>query len=405
MKRALFSITLTYLPGILFLVLILAEIAQAVPREKVLYRFQGGSDGFEPMGTLVADQAGNLYGATSSGGTGSCQGGCGTVFQLSRNSDGSWTKTQLYSFAGGGDGAFPNAGVTFDRNDNLYGTTLHDGASGDGTVFRLSPPTKQGDPWIETVLYNFVGNRDGEYCLGNLVFDGAGNLYGAALFGGAYQGGTIFQVVPPQQGDLWSLNVLHQFMGVNDGFDPYGPVILDSQGAVYGTASDKVFRLTPPAAGHTDWTFKVLSSLPSFTAVGALLRSGSALYGTTALGGATNNGTIFQVTPQQGQSWKLTTLYEFKGGTDGFYPLNGLVADGAGNLYGVTASGGVNNQGTIFRLSSSNGVWTKTVLHTFQGGSDGAEPSAGMIAGRRVFYGTTLSGGSSNNGTVFQVAP
>ena len=390
--------------GIFVPLLILVAIAHAGPRERVLYRFQGGSDGFEPMGTLVADEAGNLYGTTADGGTGACQGGCGTVFELSPNPDGTWTKTQLYSFVGGAKGAFPNAGLVFDQHGNLYGTTLHSGASGDGTVFRLSPPSQPGNEWTETVLYNFLGDRDGEYCLGSLTFDKAGNLYGAALFGGTYQGGTIFQLVPPQQGDLWSLNVLHSFRGINDGLDPYGPVTLDDHGAIYGTASGTVFRLTPPAPGHTDWSFKVLYSLASITAEGALLPGRTALYGTTASGGASGSGTIFQLTPQPGP-WKLTTLYEFKGGSDGFYPLNGLVADRSGNLYGVTASGGSNDQGTVFRLSSNNGVWTKTTLHTFQGGSDGAGPSSGVIVGSRGLYGTTTSGGSSNNGTVFQLGP
>jgi len=403
MKSALSPIRLARVLGILVSLLILVGIAQAGPGEKVLYRFQGGSDGSEPSGALVADQAGNLYGTTTSGGTGACQGGCGTVFQLSRNPDGSWTKTQLYSFAGEDDGAFPNAGVIFDQNGNLYGTTIHGGASEDGTVFRLSPPSKPGNAWTEAVLYNFVGDRDGEYCLGSLTFDKAGNLYGAALFGGAYHGGTIFQLV--QHGGQWSLNVLHNFKGVNDGLDPYGPVILDSHGAVYGTASGTVFRLKPPAPGHTDWTFRALYTLPSFTAEGALLPGRTALYGTTALGGASNNGTVFQLTPQQGLPWKLTTLYEFKGGTDGFYPLNSLVADRSGNLYGVTASGGINDQGTIFRLSFIHGGWTKATLYSFQGGSDGAGPGSGAIVGPRVLYGTTTAGGFSDNGTVFQLGP
>ena len=404
MKSALYPMRLARVQGILVLVLLWVGIAQAGPTEHVLYRFQGGMDGAEPMGNLVADHAGNLYGTTAGGGAGPCQGGCGTVFELSRNPDGSWTKTGLYNFAGGDDGAFPNAGLTFDPSGNLYGTTLHYGASGDGTIFRLSAPTKPGSSWTETVLYNFVGDNDGEYCLGSLTFDQAGNLYGATLFGGIHHGGTIFQLVPPQRGDSWTLNVLHSFQG-DDGIDPYGPVILDSHGAVYGTASGTVFRLKPPAPGHTDWTFQVLASLSSFTGAGALLPGPTALYGTTALGGASNCGTIFKLTPQRGQAMKLTTLYEFKGGADGFYPLNGLVADKFGNLYGVTASGGINNQGTIFRLSSIHGVWTKTTLYTFQGGSDGAGPSAGVIIGPRVLYGTTTAGGTSDNGTVFQMGP
>ena len=402
MKRALFAKELARVQGILIVVLVLVGIAQAAPKEKILYRFQGGSDGSEPMGTLVADGAGNLYGTTAGGGTGACQGGCGTVFELSPNPDGSWTKTPLYSFAGGNDGAFPNAGLVFDPQGNLYGTTLHFGASGDGTVFRLSPG-KPGNPWREKVLYNFVGDRDGEYCLGSLRFDKAGNLYGATLFGGTYGGGTIFQLVP--QGEVWSLNVLHTFKGTGDGLDPWGPVTLDSHGVIYGLTSDgTAFRLKPPAPGHSAWTFRVLYVLTSVVGQGALLAGRSALYGTTGGGGASHSGTIFQLTPQQGKFWKLTTLYEFKGGADGSFPLNGLVADRAGNLYGVTPLNDT-NQGTVYRLSSRHGVTTKTTLYTFQGNSDGADPQTGVIVGPGVLYGTTNAGGVSDNGTVFQVGP
>jgi len=404
MKSALFPRRLARVQSILVLVLILVGIAQAGPTEKVLYRFQGGTDGFEPLGTLVADRAGNLYGTTTSGGTGDCNGGCGTVYELSPNPDGSWTETLLYSFVGGDDGAFPNAGLVFDQKGNLYGTTLHFGVSGDGTVFRLSPPTKPGNAWTETVLYNFVGDDDGEYCLGSLTFDKAGNLYGATLFGGTYGGGTIFQLVPPQQGELWSLNVLHTFKGTGDGLDPWGPVTLDANGVVYGTNYDGVvFRLKPPAPGHSEWSFKVLYDLPGLAAQGALLGRQGALYGTT-LSGANHSGSVFQLTPQTGQ-WKLTTLYDFKGGADGSNPLNGLVADRAGNLYGVTSNGGINDQGTIYRLSSRHGVWSKTTLYNFQGGSDGADPESGVILGPHVLYGTTIAGGISDNGTVFQFGP
>lgn len=404
MQRALFAKELARVQGIMVVVLVLIGMAQAVAKEKVLYRFQGGSDGSEPLGTLVADQAGNLYGTTTGGGTGGCQGGCGTVFELLPNPDGTWRETLLYEFTGGEDGAFPNAGLAFDPEGNLYGTTLHFGASGDGTVFRLSPPAKPGNaPWTETVLYNFVGDRDGEYCLGSLTFDKAGNLYGATLFGGTYGGGTIFQLAP--QGGLWTLTVLHTFKGAGDGLDPWGPVTLDAHGVVYGVTSDGViFRLRPPAPGRSKWTFRVLYDLPSLVGAGALLGGRAALYGTTGGGGANNSGTIFQLTPQPGQFWKLTTLYEFKGGADGSFPLNGLVADGAGNLYGVTPASDT-SQGTVYRFSFKSGVRTKTTLYTFQGGSDGGDPESGVIVGPGVLYGTTKAGGFSDNGTVFQVGP
>jgi len=400
----------TTLPLAIVSILILLGVAQAGPKETILHSFAGGTDGAEPIGGLVSGPNGHLYGTTSGGGNGACQGGCGTVFELSPNGDGTWTETQLYSFASEDDGAFPNTGVVFDQAGNLYGATIYGGTNDDGTVFRLTPPAKPGTAWAHTVLYNFVGDVDGEYCLGNLTLDPAGNLYGAALFGGLYGAGTIFQLVPSQQGQAWTLNVLHAFQGTNDGLDPFGAVVLDSRGAVYGTTySGTVFRLQPPPPGQTAWSLHVLYRLDSIAAVGPLLvRHPIALYGTTALGGATNDGTIFQLTPpnQPGASWNATTLYEFKGGADGWYPLNGLVADRSGQLYGVTASGGAFDSGTVFRLSpGQGGSWTKTTLYQFKGGRDASGPGAGVILGQRALFGTTSSGGLSNLGTVFQLAP
>ena len=394
---------------ILFLVV---NAVAANGAEKVLYRFQGGSDGSAPFAGLVADPAGNLYGTTADGGNSACGSGCGTVFKLSHNSNGTWTETQLYSFKAGNDGAIPEAGVIFDSAGNLYGTTIHGGPSNDGTVFRLTPPTKPGRVWTETVLYDFVGNRDGEYCLGSLTFDTAGNLYGAAVFGGIYGGGTVFQLVPPTQGEMWSLNVLHSFKGTDDGIDPLGALIFDRTGALYGETYDgAVFRLKPPA-GHGVWTLDVIYRAGSVASAGALLAAKpGVLYGTSSLGGGANEGTIFQLTPpsKPGQPWGAVTLYEFAGGTDGEYPLNGLVTDRSGNLYGTTQGGGMFDAGTVFRLTPPaipGDPWTKTTLYVFEGGRDGAGPGAGVIFGPRgALLGTTEAGGNSDNGTVFAVAP
>jgi uncharacterized repeat protein (TIGR03803 family) len=381
-------------------------------RSKVIYRFIGGSDGSNPLAGLVADHAGNLYGATSSGGNSACQGGCGTLFELTPNLDGSWTETQLYSFTGGNDGAFPETSLIFDQAGNLYGTTIHGGASSDGTVFRLSPPAAPGSPWTETVLYNFVGDRDGYYCFGGLVFDPAGNLYGAGFFGGRYGGGTVFQLVPPVEGDAWSLNVLHSFQGIHDGLDPYGALILDRQSSIYGATHDgKVFKLKSPSSGQTNWTLQVIYSSSSQFSVGALLAGKQgALFGTSTLGGSANRGTVFQLTPpaQAGHAWTVSTLYQFAGGSDGELPLNGLIADRSGNLYGTTEGGGAFSAGTVFKLSpaTQGQAWIETLLHNFAGGSDGAGPGAGLLFGKQgALYGTTQSGGSNNNGTVFKVVP
>jgi uncharacterized repeat protein (TIGR03803 family) len=386
----------------------------AGPTERVLYRFKGGSDGSAPAAGLIADAAGNLYGTTTNGGAASCQGGCGTVFELSPTAGGRWTETVVYRFTGGSDGAIPQTGLTFDAGGNLYGTTIHGGALGDGVVFQLTAPATPGGGRKLKVLHSFVGPTEGEYPWGTLVFDPAGNLYGPTLFGGRFGGGTVFQLAAPATlGSTWTLHVLHHFKGTNDGLDPVGALIIDKKGALYGTTyGGTVFKEVPPTTGHTAWTLQVLHNFNSVLGLsgGLLAGKNGVLYGATALGGSANEGTVFKLTPPArhgGAPWTATRLYEFTGGSDGEYPQNALVADKAGNLYGATESGGTSGLGTVFKLTpTQHGAWTKTALHNFTGGRDGAGPGAGLIFARQgALYGTTVAGGSSGNGIVFEVAP
>jgi uncharacterized repeat protein (TIGR03803 family) len=385
----------------------------ADPTERVLHRFRGGKDGSAPSAGLIADKAGNLYGTTTNGGAGSCQGGCGTVFELSAAAAGRWTETVLYSFTGADDGAIPQTGLTFDAAGNLYGTTIHGGTLEDGTVFQLTAAATAGGVRTLNVLHSFDGPTEGEYPWGSLTFDHAGNLYGPTLFGGRFGGGTIFQLAAPATaGGSWTLNVLHHFKGVTDGLDPVGALIIDSKGALYGTTyGGTVFKEVPPAKGHTAWTLQVLHNFNSVLGLsgGLLAGKNGVLYGATALGGSTNEGTVFKLTPPatHGGAWTATALYEFTGGSDGEYPQNALVADKAGDLYGATESGGTSGLGTVFKLTpTQHGAWTKTALHNFTGGRDGSGPGAGLIFARQgALYGTTVAGGSSGNGTVFEVAP
>jgi uncharacterized repeat protein (TIGR03803 family) len=183
--------------------------------EQVLYSFQGGSDGQQPVGGVVFDTRGNLYGATTQGGSASC-GGCGTVYQLSKQG-GTWTEAVLHVFNQRNDGQTPVGGVLIDRAGNLYGTTAYGGAGGCtllgkpvgcGIVFELTPPTKPGGSWTETILYSFQGGKDGYFPWGNLVLDGDGNIYGATQFGGGYGScnglypycGTVFRLTRPRRG-------------------------------------------------------------------------------------------------------------------------------------------------------------------------------------------------------------
>jgi uncharacterized repeat protein (TIGR03803 family) len=211
-----------------------------------LYAFNGGTDGKYPEGGVVADAAGNLYGATLFGGSAS---NCGTVFELSPQTNGTWVETILYRFVGGAnDGCYPQASVILDRKGNLYGTTENGGpgpcTGGCGAVFELSPPTEKGGAWTETVLHQF-SNNDGANPYAGLAIDSTGALYGTTSAGGngsceplGAGCGTVFRLTPPAKtGGTWT-HVFYSFQG-SDGQDPQGNVTLDeSKGLLYGTTRD-----------------------------------------------------------------------------------------------------------------------------------------------------------------------
>jgi hypothetical protein len=203
-QTRLFSSALRTPAVLLALVIFASNLSAAEWKEKVLYSFQGYPDGATPVGGVVFDKQGNLYGAAG-GGSNTCPsaGDCGVVYELSppKQQGVPWTESVLYTFKGHnyGDGATPEGGVILDAAGNLYGTTAYGGAGpcvllgtamGCGTVYELSPPAKQGDPWTETVLYSFQGGNDGDFPIGNLTFDGSGNLYGATNFGGGTEAAT-----------------------------------------------------------------------------------------------------------------------------------------------------------------------------------------------------------------------
>jgi uncharacterized repeat protein (TIGR03803 family) len=280
--------------------------------ENVLYRFQGGNDGAGPFGGIV-EKDGLLYGTTQGGGAF----GNGTVFQLTPPTipGGKWTKTVLYSFQGGSDGVNPQGGLLAGRDDGaLYGTT-DGGGNSYGTVFKLTPPTNPGAKWTETVLVNFSGGLNGGYPLGTLIAGKSGALYGTTEQGGAYSQGTVFEVSPPVPGSMrWTQKILYNFQGGSDAGGPFGGLIADS-GALYGTGNHggtsnfgAVFKLTPPAARGGAWTEIVLYSFKAgsdgYSPVGSLFRLNSTLYGTTAFGGGGSGcagglgcGTVFEIMP------------------------------------------------------------------------------------------------------------
>jgi uncharacterized repeat protein (TIGR03803 family) len=329
--------------------------------EKILYSFctqpPNCADGYGPTGGLIFDESGNLYGTTSFGGNEACQPGCGTVFELSPNSDGTWTETVLHSFSGT-DGANPsNSFLIFDKTGNIYGTTQGGGAYGHGAVFELSG----SGGWSETVLYSFcaVSNcSDGQIPLAGAIFDKSGNLYGETYAGGTYNDGTIFKLSPRSGG--WSERVLHSFGGF-DGLGPQGGLVFDKKGG---------------------------------------------LYGSTSSGGAHGSGEVFKLTRSK-KGWNRTVLHTFKG-ADGQFPYDHLIFDKAGNLFGTTAGGGkCDNCGTVFELKPLWRGWKETAVYGFTGGGgdgDGFDPLGSLLLGKSGrLYGTTATGGTGGFGTVFEV--
>ncbi len=257
-----------------------------------LYSFTGGADGGQPIAGLVRDPQGNLYGTTNQGGAPGCFGlGCGTVFEVTQ----SGTETVLYAFTGAVDGENPVAALVQDAKGNLYGTTGQGGAQCCGTVFQITPSDTQ------TVLFNF-SFMDGSGPGPNRLVRVGGSFYGTTSGGGADGNGTVFELT--KKG---TQTVLHNFTGAADGFHPYGGVIRDAKGNLYGT--------TFQGAGEGCNT--------------------------------TGCGTIYELTA----AGKFTVLYTFTGGVDGGNPAGGLVMDKQGNLYGTTNGYGANGAGTVFKLT------------------------------------------------------
>ena len=356
-----------------------------------------------------------------------CRGlGISLAFAILSGAASAQTLTTLYSFSGGNDGAAPDSGLIADALGNLYGTTPFGGTSNGGTVFKLTPPTTRGGPWTETVLWSFTGN-DGLQPHAGLIAD-PGNLYGTTEFGGTSGLGTVFKLTPPTtSGGPWTQTVLWSFTGGSDGDTPKAGLIADASGNLYGTTQKgglgvgsgtegggTVFKLTPPTTSGGPWTHTVLWA-PVFSlgdlvnpVAGLIADASGALYGTatTDLGGT---GGVFNLTPPttSGGPWTVTAIWRFNG-SDGATPIAALIADASGNLYGTTVFGGTSNGGTVFKLTpptTSGGPWTQTVLWSFTGGSDGAQPSAGLIADASGnLYGTTFGTGTIPSfGTVFKL--
>ena len=399
--------------------LLMAASACAQSNFKTLYKFKDGADGGLPQAGLIFDQAGSLYGTAEGGGKGS-----GVVFQLVPKSKGGWTQKVLYQFMGGEDGAFPAAGLIFDPTGSLYSTTAEGGTQNSGTVFQLAP--NSDGSWTENPLYSFCSTAncvDGSTPVSSLVLGSSGALYGTTINGGANQAGVVFQLVPNFDGS-WKENVLHSFCSLAncaDGSTPYGNLIFDSVGNLYGTTptggtgEGVVFQLVPNSDGS--WTENVLHTFTGsegYDSYGGLIfdHGEQNLYGVTTWGGAYRGGTVFRLRREAKGNWRHTILHNFCFRKhpfcgDGYQPVKeGLVFDADGNLYGTTFGGGSHNSGVVFKLTRNpKGGWTDSVLHSFLN-APGAAPVAGVILDSSGnAYGATQGDNHTTFGSVFEVTP
>ena len=428
---------------VLSLVVMIGFLTAATPlragTETVVLSFNRNDNlPYDPMGGLVSDSAGNLYGTTLGGGPHSD----GAVFELTPGANGAWTGKTIHNF-NGSNGDEPEARLTFDSAGNLYGTTLGGGLHSQGVVFQLS--RSANGVWTEKVLHSFTGTTDGNYPQGPLTVDTAGNVYGTTAFGGTGKNcnnhgcGIVFQLTPNANG-TWTETVLHNFQyGRVDGGYPVGGVTLDSAGNLYGTTQlggshldGIVFELSLVNGAWTENILHNFCSQPNcvdgeIPSAPLIFDASGNLYGTTQTGGVLVGtgcgglpcGTVFELSPAAGGAWTETVLYSFCSSAncaDGALPSpSALVFDTLGNLYGTTNAGGIPGTncisygcGTVFELTpGSGGVWSETVLFAFPpNGFQGMGQLGGVVldsAGN--LYGTSEVGGRFAAGTVFKVAP
>ena len=373
----------------------LKHVPPAASSYMVLYSLKGaepgGTDGSGANG-LTRDAAGNLYVTTAYGFRFGCLGlECGTIFKLTPTG----TETLLFSNYGK-DTPPPNAGLVLDAASNLYGTIAGHDCPFDwcGAAFKLDPT---GTTFTD--LHSFDGGADGGSPAAGLIRDGAGNLYGTTLVGGALGAscyglgcGTVFRLSP--SGTETTETVLYNFTGA-DGAGPSAELLRDSVGNLYGTTAQ---------GGH---------------------QSGACNLGNEGNGTC---GVVFELIrcDSEPSGYEYKVLYRFTGGRDGGNPVSGLVRDASGNLYGTTLLGGANSSvciafesgvsptcGVVFKLSPTGALptntrlWSETVLHTFTGGWDGGNPLGPDLiqdlAGN--LYGTAYLGGVYFAGVVFRLAP
>jgi uncharacterized repeat protein (TIGR03803 family) len=392
-------------------------VQPAQDREVVVYRFPGGAAGSNPNGPLLVDKTGALYGSTQGGGAF----GGGTVFRLIPTARG-YVENVLYSFGSyTGDGTTPVGGVIADSTGALYGATYGGGLSGlppplpptdnSGTVFKLTP-TASG--YRESLLYSFnyycggPGDSDGCNPDAGLISDKTGALYGTTQYGSSANYGSVYKLTPAGNG--YTESILALFGLYFYGNQP-NTALVERGGVLYGTTPGGITSNYEPSGGTA---YSIGGSLyyqfgsyptdglgPSTPLI--FDRSG-AFFGATSGGGSAGKGTIFKLTPTA-SGYTESILYNFAGGWDGASPGGNLIADSTGALYGVTSGGGSASGpglGTAFKLVPTKSGYTEIILHRFNDRGDGTNP-AGLIAGPTgEIYGTTSNGGSGF-GAIFKL--
>jgi uncharacterized repeat protein (TIGR03803 family) len=409
------------------IVLVASGGATSATTVKTLYDFcseNSCADGSSPLGGLLRDGNGNLYGTTTLGGAQ----GFGAVFELKRNGD-SWTYQVLHNFCTScGDSAFPQSKLVLDTAGNLYGTAPSNGELDCGFAFRLSP-NADGSKWKLKRLHSFCAfDGDGSHPNAGLTYagatsgapyDGVSPLYGVTIGGGANGGGTVYEIQPSDA--HWKERVIYSFCpdkgSCSDGAAPQGDLLLDSAGNLYGNtfrggaAGDgTVFELSPRAGR---WRQEVLHSFctagdcldGSFPEGGLAMDAGGNLFGTTTGGGDEGGGTLYRLARRHG-GWDETVLHSFCSSdcTDGSSPVAGPLIDADGSLFGTTEEGGA-GAGTVYRLQGK----ILTTLYSFcatQNCPDGGVPMAPLITDEAGnLFGATFIRGAHNGGTIFQLSP
>ncbi|HEX4861110.1 MAG TPA: choice-of-anchor tandem repeat GloVer-containing protein [Rhizomicrobium sp.] len=400
-------------------------------------------NGNSPAGGLVMDGAGNLYGTTFFGSGGSGQ---GTIFELIPNAKKtSWRYKLLFACKNENCTALndPVGSLIIDTAGNLYGVTIHGGTKGSGNAFELSPNADR-TRWTIKNIYNFCA---GDGCTGSIglaygltyvgaptgaLYDGVSPLYGSTTIGGAYNGGTVFQLTSVSGAKTWHQKILYSFqpggLAGDGGANPVTSLLVDAQENIYGTnntssTAGTVFELTPNSK-KTKWTQVLLypfgcdlhGSCPDggFPQAGVIMDASGNLFGTTSVGyagancnpGASTCGTVFKLVP--GVSPQYSVLHSFcteVDCADGDVPSQDLIMDGSGNLFGVTHSGGANDGGAIFEISGA----TEQVIYSFcaqTSCADGQHPNNVIRDSSGNLYGMTTDGGSPfGGGVVFELVP